>query len=109
MTELNSAGSQLVLSAFLGGLADEDDGGDFGAIAVTTWRQYLRNGKYRLYAFPDSVALQGATGVRTDAFVVNYSQPASSQSKPPRRPWWPPEPLAFTAHVDGLLNGYARR
>ncbi len=34
VSEISPTGSQLVFSTYLGGSADEDDGGDYGAIAV---------------------------------------------------------------------------
>jgi hypothetical protein len=90
VSEFNSAGSQLVFSTYLGGLADEDAGGDFGAIAVDNAGDtiYVTGNTASTSTdsppFPTQKPLQAANAGGTDAFVVKYAQPAFKiQASPP--------------------------
>lgn len=76
VTELNSSGSQLVFSTYLGGSDDEDDGGNYGAIAVSgTGGTIYVTGNTASSDFPTSSPYQSANGGGNDAFVTVYSQP----------------------------------
>jgi len=72
VTELNSTGSQLIFSTYLGGSGDEDDGG-FGAIATNGGNIYV-TGDTDSTNFPTQSPYQAASGGGADAFVVKYSQ-----------------------------------
>jgi len=75
VSEINSAGSQLVFSTFLGGSLDEDDGGNYGAIAVdSTGASIYVTGNTLSGGFPTSSPYQGANAGGNDAFVVKYAQ-----------------------------------
>jgi hypothetical protein len=77
VTEINSAGSALVFSTFLGGSMDEDDGGDFGSIAVDNAGVNIYvTGNTLSTDFPTHVPFQAASGGGgvADAFVVKYAQ-----------------------------------
>jgi hypothetical protein len=83
VTELNSAGSQLVFSTYLGGSADEDDAGNFGAIAVDVPGDSIYvTGNTASTDFPTQAPYPYAGGNANaggnDAFVVKYAQPAFS-------------------------------
>ncbi len=79
VSEIVAGGSQLVFSTYLGGTMDEDDGGDFGSIAVdgpganiyvtgNTASSGTPGG------FPTTNAVQTSNGGNNDAFVVKYAQ-----------------------------------
>ncbi len=77
VSELNAAGSQLVFSTFLGGSANEDDGG-FGAIAVDgPGANIYVTGDTQSTNFPTQSPHQAANGGNADAFVVKYAQPVT--------------------------------
>ncbi|MGA7929148.1 MAG: SBBP repeat-containing protein [Candidatus Sulfotelmatobacter sp.] len=80
VTELNSTGSQLIFSTYLGGSGDEDDGG-FGAIATNGGNIYV-TGDTDSTNFPTQSPYQAANGGGAaggaDAFVVKYSQSTSA-------------------------------
>jgi hypothetical protein len=84
VSELNSGGTALVFSTYLGGSSDEDANGNFGAIAVDS-------GGANIYVtgstdstdfptqapFPYTGGNANGGGGLTDAFVVKYTQGAS--------------------------------
>jgi hypothetical protein len=76
VSEINSAGSALVFSTYLGGTLDEDDGGDFGAIAAdNAGANIYVTGNTASTDFRTVDPLQSAYGGgTTDAFVVKYAQ-----------------------------------
>jgi hypothetical protein len=75
VSEINPAGSQLVFSTYLGGTLDEDDGGDYGAIAVdSSGATIYVTGNTLSTNFPTESAYQGTPGGGNDAFVVRYAQ-----------------------------------
>jgi hypothetical protein len=79
VSELNTTGSALVFSTYLGGLLDEDDGGSYGAIAVdASGNMYVTGNTASLSTnsppFPTWHALQTANAGGNDAFVVKYTQ-----------------------------------
>ena len=76
VTELNSTGSQLIFSTYLGGSGNEDDAG-FGAIATNGGNIYV-TGDTDSTNFPTQSPYQGASGGGADAFVVTYSQSSSA-------------------------------
>ncbi len=82
VSEINSTGSQLVFSTYLGGSGNEDVGGNYGAIAVdSAGANIYVAGNTDSMNFPaSSGALQGTNKGATDAFVVKYSQSASTSS-----------------------------
>jgi hypothetical protein len=78
VSELNSTGSQLIFSTYLGGSADEDDGGDYGAIAVdSAGANIYVTGNSVSTTFPTQAAFQADNGGAGDAFVVKYTQGTS--------------------------------
>jgi hypothetical protein len=79
VSELNSTGSALVFSTYLGGSKDEDDGGNYGAIAVdSAGANIYVTGNTASTDFPNSTtAYQTTNKGGNDAFVVKYSQPTS--------------------------------
>jgi len=82
VSEINSSGTQLVFSTYLGGTGDEDDGGNYGAVAVD-------NAGASIYVTGNTVSTNfpthspypysggNANGGGNDAFVVKYSQPTT--------------------------------
>jgi hypothetical protein len=78
VSEINSAGSLLVFSTYLGGSGDEDDGG-FGAIAVDSAGDtiYVTGDTQSPTNFPTMSPYQAANGGGADAFVVKYTQAPS--------------------------------
>jgi hypothetical protein len=76
VSELSSSGSQLVFSTYLGGSQDEDDGGDYGAIAVDSTNNIYVTGNTASSNFPTQSPFTGGGtyGGNTDAFVVKYAQ-----------------------------------
>jgi hypothetical protein len=76
VSELSSSGSQLVFSTYLGGSQDEDDGGDYGAIAVDSTNNIYVTGNTASSNFPTQSPFTGGGtyGTNTDAFVVKYAQ-----------------------------------
>src|SRR5580658_663237 len=77
VTEINSAGSLLVFSTYLGGSSDEDDGG-YGAIAVDGANTIYVTGDTDSTTFPTSTSpYQATNGGPADAFVVKYTQAPS--------------------------------
>ena len=89
VSELNAAGSQLVFSTYLGGSADEDDGG-FGAIAVDgPGANIYVTGDTQSTNFTTQSPHQAANGGNADAYVVKYTQaitPAFTLSATPLSP-----------------------
>jgi len=75
VSELNSSGTALVFSTYLGGSQDEDDGGNFGALAVdNAGANFYVTGNTASSDFPTTSPLQAANAGGNDAFVVKYSQ-----------------------------------
>jgi len=81
VSEINSAGSALVFSTYLGGLLDEDANGNFGAIAVDgAGANVYVTGSTASTDFPTQAPFPYAGGSAngggglTDAFVVKYTQ-----------------------------------
>jgi hypothetical protein len=76
VSEVNSAGTQLVFSTYLGGSGNEDVGGNFGAIAVdSTGANIYVTGNTASTDFPNTAgAYQTTNKGGTDAFVVQYTQ-----------------------------------
>jgi beta-propeller repeat-containing protein len=76
VSEIGSSGSQLVFSTYLGGSQDEDDGGDYGAIAVDNMNNIYVTGNTASSNFPTQSPFTGGGtyGTNTDAFVVKYAQ-----------------------------------
>jgi Beta-propeller repeat len=82
VSEISSTGSQLVFSTYLGGSQDEDNGGNYGAIAVDGPGQKIyvtgnTESSGNSGGFPTSGALQANNGGGTDAFVTKYTQAPS--------------------------------
>ena len=78
VSELNSTGTALIFSTYLGGSADEDDGGKYGAIAVKTdGSEIYVTGNTASTNFPTTSPYQSANKGGTDAFVVKYTQPTT--------------------------------
>jgi hypothetical protein len=82
VSELSPTGSQLLFSTYLGGSLDEDDGGDYGAIAVDNLGANIYvTGNTASPNFPTHAGPPytggNANGGGTDAFVVKYAQAAS--------------------------------
>ncbi len=86
VSEINAAGSTLVFSTYLGGVQDEDDGGNFGAIAVDSAGSniYVTGNTSSLSTsnppFPIFNAFQAANAGGNDAFVVKYAQSAAAST-----------------------------
>jgi hypothetical protein len=77
VTEINPAGSKFAFSTYLGGPANEDGSGLYGAIAVDNFGAniYVTGDTASLSGFPLQSPLQGANaGGSFDAFVVKYAQ-----------------------------------
>ncbi len=76
VSEINSGGSALTFSTYLGGSQDEDDGGDYGAIAVNSSGAIIYvTGNTASTDFPTTSPFQAANGGGgSDAFVVKYAQ-----------------------------------
>ncbi len=76
VSEINSSGTALVFSTYLGGSLDEDDGGNFGALAVeNSGANIYVTGNTASADFPTTTSpLQAANAGGNDAFVVKYSQ-----------------------------------
>jgi len=78
VSEIDSTGSALAFSTYLGGSLDEDDGGDYGAIAVdSAGANIYATGNTASTNFPIQAAYQktnASTAGDTDAFVVKYAQ-----------------------------------
>lgn len=76
VSELSASGSQLVFSTYLGGSQDEDDGGDYGAIAVDSMNNIYVTGNTASSNFPTQSPFTGGgtSGGNGDAFVVKYAQ-----------------------------------
>jgi len=75
VAEINSTGSALAFSTYLGGALDEDDGGNFGAIAVDSAGAHIYvTGNTASVDFPTHAPFQLNSGGLTDAFVVKYTQ-----------------------------------
>jgi hypothetical protein len=79
VSEINSTGSALVFSTYLGGSKDEDDGGNYGAIAVdSAGANIYVTGNTASTDFPKTAGSYQTTNQGgNDAFVVKYSQPTS--------------------------------
>ena len=84
VSEINSTGSALVFSTYLGGSADEDSNGNLGAIAVDgTGASIYVTGKTASTDFPTQAPYPYAKGNAngggsSDAFVVKYSQSSAA-------------------------------
>lgn len=83
VSEINSSGTQLVFSTYLGGTGDEDDGGNYGAIAVnSTGANIYVTGNTVSTNFPAQSPYPysggNANGGGADAFVVKYAQPVTA-------------------------------
>lgn len=78
VTEVNPSGSKLFFSTYLGGSQDEDDGGNYGAIAVDSYGANIYvAGNTASTDFPVTAGVfQETSGGSTDAFVAKYSQPS---------------------------------
>ena len=83
VTEVNPSGTKLLFSTYLGGSQDEDDGGNYGAIAVDPYGAgiYVAGNTASgttpgaFPVFPNPGAYQTAYGGgSTDAFVAKYTQ-----------------------------------
>jgi hypothetical protein len=78
VSELDATGTALVFSTYLGGTADEDDGGNYGAIAVdSAGANIYVTGNTASTNFPTTLPYQSANKGGTDAFIVKYSQPTT--------------------------------
>jgi Beta-propeller repeat len=85
VSEINPAGSQLVFSTYLGGSADEDDGGKSGAIAVDGAANIYVTGNTASTStdsppFPTQNPLQATNKGSNDAFVVKYAQSSAAST-----------------------------
>jgi hypothetical protein len=80
VSEISPTGSQLVFSTYLGGSADEDDGGDYGAIAVNGAGDSIYvTGNTASTDFPTQSPFpysggDANAGGAADAFAVKYAQ-----------------------------------
>ncbi len=76
VSEFNAAGSQLTFSTYLGGTGDEDNGGNFGAIAVDSGGANIYvTGSTASTDFPTTSGVtQPVTGGGNDAFVAKFAQ-----------------------------------
>jgi hypothetical protein len=76
VSELGASGSPLVFSTYLGGSEDEDDGGDYGAIAVDSTNNIYVTGNTASSNFPTQSPFTGGGtyGGNGDAYVVKYAQ-----------------------------------
>jgi hypothetical protein len=75
VSEINSSGTALVFSTYLGGSVDEDDGGNFGSLAVdNAGANIYVTGNTASTDFPTTSPLQAANAGGNDVFVVKYSQ-----------------------------------
>ena len=80
VTEINPGGTALLFSTYLGGSLDEDNGGNYGAIAVDALGANIYvTGNTLSSNFPATAGVyQTASGGGTDAFIAKYSQTATS-------------------------------
>jgi hypothetical protein len=82
VSEINSTGSALIFSTYLGGSLDEDDTGNFGAIAVdSAGANIYVTGNTVSTDFPNTSGAFQTTnggGGLADAFVVKYTQPTTA-------------------------------
>ena len=81
VSEVNSSGSKLLFSTYLGGSLDEDNGGNYGAIAVDTYGANIyvagTTASTNFPALPNPGAYQTTfQGGSTDAFVAKFAQPS---------------------------------
>jgi Fibronectin type III domain/Beta-propeller repeat len=114
VTEVNPSGSKLLFSTYLGGSQDEDDGGNYGAIAVDTngGNIYVAGNTASSTDFPVSPnpgALQTAYGGgSSDAFVAKYAQQSFgiTATTPSPSPVSPGSSATSTVTLTAL-NGYA--
>ena len=110
VTEVNPSGSKLFFSTYLGGSQDEDDGGNYGAIAVDTYGANIYvAGNTASSNFPVSLgAFQTTYGKNTDAFVAKYSQPSFgiTATTPSTSPVSPGSSATSTVTLTALY-GYA--
>jgi hypothetical protein len=77
VSEIGPSGSALIFSTYLGGSGDEDEGGDFGAIAVdNAGAHFYVTGNTVSTNFPTwpSPPYQAANAGGSDAFVAKYAQ-----------------------------------
>jgi hypothetical protein len=85
VSEINPAGSQLVFSTYLGGSADEDDGGKSGAIAVDSAGANIyvtgntASTDFRTQGTPPYTGGNANAG-SNDAFVVKYAQSSAAST-----------------------------
>ena len=84
VSELNSTGSALVFSTYLGGSGDEDDTGNFGAIAVDSAGANIyvtgntRSTDFPTHGTPPYAGGNANGGGLADAFVVKYTQSSAA-------------------------------
>jgi hypothetical protein len=75
VSEVDATGTALVFSTYLGGTADEDDGGNYGAITVDSLGANIYvTGNTASTNFPTTSAYQSANKGGTDSFIVKYTQ-----------------------------------
>ena len=78
VSEINSTGSALAFSTYLGGSQDEDDTGSYGAIAVdSVGANIYVTGSTASTNFPTQSPYQKNNAGGTDAFVAKYAQSQS--------------------------------
>jgi len=85
VSEINSAGSLLVFSTYLGGTLNENTAtagvGAVGAIAVdAAGANIYVTGNTTSTNFPTHAAVQGSNGGAIDGFIVKYAQATSAQT-----------------------------
>jgi hypothetical protein len=113
VTEVNSSGSKLLFSTYLGGSQDEDDGGNYGAIAVDSYGANIyvagNTASTDFPVFPNPGALQTTYGGgSTDAFVAKYAQPGFGLTTTTPSPSPVSAGSAATATITlTSFNGYA--
>ncbi len=113
VTEVNSPGSKLLFSTYLGGSLDEDDGGNYGAIAVDTYGANIyvagNTESSNFPTFPNPGAYQTTfQGGSTDAFVAKFAQPSFgiAAAAPTPSPVSPGSSATSTVTLTSF-NGYA--
>jgi Beta-propeller repeat len=81
VSEINSTGSALIFSTYLGGSLDEDTGGIAGAIAVDSAGSNIYvTGNTLSTDFPHQSGFQSTNAGLSDAFVVKYAQSNAAQT-----------------------------
>jgi hypothetical protein len=108
VSEINAAGSKLVFSTYLGGSGDEDNGGDYGSIAVDSVGDSIYvtgNTASTDFPIPVPTVFQKTNGGGNDAFVVKYAQPAFAIAATTPAAVAPGTPGTSTVTLTAL-NGY---